>query len=103
MNNFKMKHQWLSLLLGLGRKPKADGVEWDDRTQKHVEIAQDGQSEPRRSNMNESDSAVADLHKKNDRPPVMPTRTKPFEDPFPVEGQRSVNEEAYDYDVRRLI
>ncbi len=103
MSNFMMKHQWFSLLSRLGRKPKSDGVERDNQTQKHVEITQDGHSESRRSKMKESESAVADLHKKNDRPPVMPTRTKPSEDPSPVEGQRSVNEEAYDYDVRRLI
>lgn len=103
MNNLKMKHQWLSLLSRLGIKPKSVGVERDNRTQKQMGIVPSGQNVSRHRDAKESDSIVPVFFQNDDRPLVMPTLTRPSEDPSPVEGQRSVNEQAYDYDVRKLI
>lgn len=104
MNDLKIKKQWLMTLLErLGVKPKSDGVVRDMQNLEKKETTQNEQNESRRSETQEPDSVGKALLQKNERIPIMPTLTKPCEDPSPVEGQRSVNEQAYDYDVRRLI
>lgn len=103
MSELKIKSQWLTALLErLGVKPKSDGGVRDDLSLTNIDENLDDVQQHRTDDPKKWSPNVANLPQKN-RPPVMPTLTIPCDDPSPVEGQRSVNELAYDYDVRRLI
>ena len=102
MNNLKIKHHWLSWLSKPGKKTNSVGAERDNRMQEQSQTLQNELNEPSCPETSKSDADGADLMHKNQLP-IRPTLTKPCEDPSPVEGQRSVNELAYDSDVRKLI
>lgn len=104
MSDLKIKSQWLTTLLErLGMKPKSDGVEREILKHEKTNSQTNGKNVSSPHDSLNSNEIAAALIRENDRPPVMPTLTKPCDDPSPVEGQRSVNELAYDNDVRRLI